>query len=129
MKRLLLTLVIAIAALTTSSIQANAQPGGNFDPAQISKMMADNMKDQLKLNDAQYEKILKYLSEEMKNQKMPDMSGGMPSQEEMETMMADMEKRQQAREKEFKNILTDEQFKAWQKQQEERRQGGGFGGF
>ena len=64
--------------------------------------------------------------------------GQMPSREEMEKMMKERQEKTEAYNGELKEILTAEQFEAYQKQQEERRRnrpqfgggnfGGGFGG-
>lgn len=123
------------------TLSASAQfPGGGmqFNPEDMAKRQADQIKETCKVNDEQYKKIYDYYLGETKtmmarmdsimkaNNGQPQMGMGGFNRE-------DMQKRQEAQIKVLKGILTEEQFAAYQKAQEERRQrfmqnGGGFGG-
>ena len=92
---------------------ANAQPGGGFgapmDPAQIAKFRADDMKQAVKLTDAQYTKVVDLFKAEME----------------------EMQKQREEQQKKLQAILTKDQFEAWTKHEREmmeRMMSGGFGG-
>lgn len=126
--------LIMVAALLFGAAVANAQPGGwggqRPDPEQMAKMMADRMKEQLTLTDAQYTKVLALFKKE--NEEFGKMfEGGMGGGNmDFDTIRKVMEERQVKRDEQLKTILTEDQFKAYQVEQEKMRQrfagGGGF---
>lgn len=130
--KLLLTGAMLLVGVFAAQAQPGGFPGGQMpDAEQIAKMRADQMKESVKLTDKQYQDVVKVFKAEMEEmQKMFEGGGAMGG--DFEQMRKDMEKRQEEQNKQLKAILTEDQFKTWQKQQEEMRAqfgGGGFGGF
>ena len=148
MKKILFALV---AMFMTVAASAQGFGGGQrmqMNPEDMAKRQADQIKETCQVNDDQYKKLYDYFLNESKvqvarmdsirkanegQQAQPGqgMRGGFNREE--------MQKRQEAQLNVLKGILTEEQFAAYQKAQEERRarmgqrgqggQGGqGFGG-
>ena len=116
--------------LLVGAFTSNAQGFGGQMPSadEIAKMRADQMKETVSLTDDQYAKVTVIFKEEMEAmQKMFEGGGGMGG--DFEQMRKDMEKRQEEQNKKLKEILTEDQFNKWQKQQEEMRAQFGGGGF
>ena len=112
--------------------------GGQFQmpkPEEMATRRADQMKEQVKdagqLSDEQYKKVydlfLKQAQEQQARMKEAQEKGERP-----QFNREDMQKQQEATNKALKEILSEEQYKAYQKAQEEMmkrfQQGGGFGG-
>ncbi|MCQ2196826.1 MAG: hypothetical protein MJZ60_04800 [Bacteroidaceae bacterium] len=127
-------LFFAIAAMFVTMTASAQFPGGGmqFNPEDMAKRQADRVKEVCKINDDQYKKILNFFVTDTKAMmarmdSLMNAGGGMPQFDP-----ADMQKRRDAQNKAIKGILTEDQFKAYTKDQEERmarmRQGG-FGGF
>ena len=117
------------AMLLVGAFTANAQGfgGGQMPSAEeIAKMRADQMKETVNLTADQYAKVTVIFKEEMEAMQKMFEGGGMNG--DFEQMRKDMEKRQEEQNKKLKEILTEDQFKKWEKQQEEMRAqfGGGF---
>ena len=118
--------------LLVGAFTANAQPGG-FGGGQmpsaeeIAKMRADQMKEAVNLTADQYAKVTVIFKEEMEAMQKMFEGGGMNG--DFDQMRKDMEKRQEEQNKKLKAILSEDQFKKWQKQQEEMRAQFGGGGF
>lgn len=117
------------AMLLVGAFTANAQGfgGGQMPSAEeIAKMRADQMKETVNLTADQYAKVTVIFKEEMEAMQKMFEGGGMNG--DFDQMRKDMEKRQEEQNKKLKAILTEDQFKKWQKQQEEMRAqfGGGF---
>lgn len=117
------------------TISASAQ-FPQFKPEDMAKRQADQMKETCKLDDGQYKKVYDYLLGESKAMmarmdSIMNANGGQMGMGAFDP--ADMQKRQEAQNKALKPILTEDQFKAYQKAQQERmermRQGGFGGGF
>jgi DnaJ-class molecular chaperone len=102
-------------------------------PEEMATRRADQVKEQVKdagqLTDDQYKKVYDLYLKQSKDMqaKMNEGGGGFGA-----FNMEDMQKQQEATNKALKEILSEEQFKAYQKAQEEMmkrfQQGGGFGG-
>ena len=127
MRKTLVKLFVAAALVIAGAFNANAQMGGGFqmDPDGIAKMIADDMKQTVKLDDNQYKKVVELYTAQMKDMEKMFSSGQMPAMDEMQ-------KQQEEQTKKLKAILTKDQFEAWDKHQQEMMQqfgGGGFGGF
>lgn len=113
------------------SLTASAQ-FPQFKPEDMAKRQAEQMKETCKLNDDQYKKVYDYYLGETKTMmarmdSIMNAGGGMP-----QFNPQDMQKRQEAQDKVLKGILTEEQFAAYKKAQQERMERmrqGGFGGF
>lgn len=124
MKKIIMTLLALV--LTTGAF---AQGFGDFNPEDMAKMQVDRMKESYKLNDAQYNKLLKFFKDSTKKM-MDDMqNGGGQGGFDMEAM----QKRMKAQNDTIKSVLTEEQFKAYEEDQKKMRErfqqgGGGFGG-
>ena len=129
MKKLFLTMMVAMISLTSF-----AQFGGGqgqrreFKPEDTATRRADQIKEAAKINDEQYKKVydlfLKQAQEQQAKMKEAQEKGERP-QFDREAM----QKQQEATNAALKEILTAEQFAAYEKAQQERRQrGGGFGG-
>ena len=130
MKKIILTLM----AVMISIVSFAQQPGGQrreFKPEDTAKRRADQIKESAKINDEQYKKVydlfLKQAKYQQAKMKEAQQSGGRPQFNREE-----MQKQQEATTKALKGILTAEQYKAYEKAQQERRQRfgqGGQGGF
>ena len=140
MKRVLFMLA-GVLMFTAVSAQENSQRRERRQQVDRTEQMVKDFK----LNAEQSEK-LKALNEKyndlfgMRGFGRRGQGGGqgggqmqMPSREEMEKMMKERQEKMEAYNNELKEILTADQFEAYQKQQEERRrnrpQFGGGGGF
>lgn len=132
MKKIILTLMLAVVSLSSFAQFG----GGQFQmpkPEEMATRRADQIKEQVKdagaLSDEQYKKVYDLFLKQSKDMqaKMNEGGGGFGA-----FNMEDMQKQQEATNKSLKEILSEEQFKAYQKAQEEMmkrfQQGGGFGG-
>ena len=132
MKKIILTLMLAVVSLSSFAQFG----GGQFQmpkPEEMATRRADQIKEQVKdagaLSDEQYKKVYDLFLKQSKDMqaKMDEGGGGFGA-----FNMEDMQKQQEATNKSLKEILSEEQFKAYQKAQEEMmkrfQQGGGFGG-
>ncbi len=123
MKKIIMTLLALV--LTTGAF---AQGFGDFNPEDMAKMQVDRMKESYKLNDAQYNKLLKFFKDSTKKMMEDMQNGGGQGGFDMEAM----QKRMKAQNDTIKSVLTEEQFKAYEEDQKKMRerfqQGGGFGG-
>jgi hypothetical protein len=132
MKKIILTLMMAVVSLSSFAQFG----GGQFQmpkPEEMATRRADQIKEQVKdagqLTDEQYKKVYDLYLKQSKDMqaKMSEGGGGFGG-----FNMEEMQKQQEATNKALKEILTEEQFKAYQKAQEEMmkrfQQGGGFGG-
>ena len=127
MCKAIVKLFVAAALVFAGAFTANAQMGGGFqmDPDGIAKMIADDMKQTVKLDDTQYKKVVELYTAQMKDMEKQFSSGQMPD-------MDAMQKQQEEQNKKLQAILTKDQYEAWNKHQQEMMQqfgGGGFGGF
>ena len=132
MKKIILSLMMAVVSLSSFAQFG----GGQFQmpkPEEMATRRADQIKEQVKdagqLTDEQYKKVYDLYLKQSKDMqaKMSEGGGGFGGCNREE-----MQKQQEATNKALKEILTEEQFKAYQKAQEEMmkrfQQGGGFGG-
>ncbi|MBO7592191.1 MAG: hypothetical protein J6T00_02320 [Bacteroidaceae bacterium] len=132
MKKIILTLMLAVVSLSSFAQFG----GGQFQmpkPEEMATRRADQIKEQVKdagaLSEEQYKKVYDLFLKQSKDMqaKMNEGGGGFGA-----FNMEDMQKQQEATNKSLKEILSEEQFKAYQKAQEEMmkrfQQGGGFGG-
>ncbi|MBR4525522.1 MAG: hypothetical protein IKP15_08235 [Bacteroidales bacterium] len=129
MRKLFKWFVVGVMLLV-GAFTANAQGfgGGQMPSAEeIAKMRADQMKETVNLTADQYAKVTVIFKEEMEAMQKMFEGGGMNG--DFEQMRKDMEKRQEEQNKKLKAILTEDQFKKWEKQQEEMRAQFGGGGF
>ena len=145
-------ILFAIAALMVSTMSFAQGFGGGFgggqgmnmNPEDMAKRQADRLKEQLELNQVQYDSIYNYYVANAKEQaarreQMQNGGGQMPGEGDMQAMMEQMQKQRAAQEAKIKSFLTDDQKKKYDEIQEQRRQqrqqggqggfGGGFGGF
>ena len=132
MKKIILTLMMAVVSLSSFAQFG----GGQFQmpkPEEMATRRADQMKEQVKdagqLSDEQYKKVYDLFLKQSKDMqaKMSEGGGGFGA-----FNMGGMPTQQEATNKALKEILSEEQYKAYQKAQEEMmkrfQQGGGFGG-
>ena len=132
MKKIILTLMLAVVSLSSFAQFG----GGQFQmpkPEEMATRRADQIKEQVKdagqLTDEQYKKVYDLYLKQSKDMqaKMSEGGGGFGA-----FNMEDMQKQQEATTAALKEILTEEQYAAYEKAQQERRQrmgqGGGFGG-
>jgi len=107
---------------------------GQFNPEDMAKRQADQLKTTCELNDEQYKKVKDYYVEQSKAQmeqmqKMMQGGQGGGQQMDMEAMRKQMQERQEAQNKFLKGVLTEDQFKKYETAQaERRRQFQGMGG-
>ncbi len=130
MKKLGLLLMVVVLG-TTISMAQNRSGQGNYDPVESAKKQTEVLKKELDLNKEQEKKVYKVvLDGANKMDKMrKEMQSGGGDRDAMRAKFGEMRKEQN---KEMKKILTDEQYKKYEKYLEERRarrgQGGGGGG-
>lgn len=126
MKKFLLAITAMFATMSMSA------QFPQFKPEDMVKRQVDQMKETCKLDDAQYKKVFDYMLAQNKAM-MARMDSIRNAGGQMQFDPADMQKRQEEQNKALKAILTEEQFAAYQKAQQERmermRQGGFGGGF
>lgn len=123
----------AFALIFSMSIFAQQPQRGErreFKPEEAATFQADRMKKELALNEEQYKALYNFYlkrNEEMKKERAKFQEG---QQIDREALRAEMVKRQEAQNAEFKKILTPEQYKKYeemQKREQERRRQGGHG--
>ncbi len=131
MKKLMSVALAAIFSLSAMVVMAQPPQGGQRqqrgEQQSVEERVAQ-MKEQLNLTDEQCEKIVALEESRTAEQgqgRGAQAQGERPSREEMMKQMEEMQAKQTA---EMKEILTDEQFAAWEKMQSERRPQGGQGG-
>ena len=112
-------ILFAIAALLVSTMSFAQGFGGGFgggqgmsmDPEDMAKRQADRLKEQLELNQVQYDSIYNYYVANAKEQaarreQMQNGGGQMPAEGDMQAMMEQMQKQRQAQEEKIKSFLT-----------------------
>ena len=126
MKNIILSLIAVLISVASFA----QQPGGQrreFKPEDTAKRRADQIKETAKINDEQYKKVydlfLKQAKDQQAKMKQAQQGGARPQFNREE-----MQKQQEATTKALKGILTEEQYKAYEKAQQERRQRFGQGG-
>ncbi|MFI3279435.1 MAG: hypothetical protein SNG49_02865 [Rikenellaceae bacterium] len=127
MKKLMFVALAAIFSLSASMVMAQPPQGGQRGQRQqqsVEERVAQ-LKEQLSLSDEQCEQITALEESRAAEQGQQGQSGERPSREEMMKKMEEMQAQQSAQ---MKEILTEEQFTAWEKMQSERPQGGPQGG-
>jgi len=122
MKKIILTVLVAFATVCASAQQFN------FNPEDMAKRQAEQLKETCALSQEQYDKVLKlYLDSSKQMQAERDSlqkAGGQP-QMNMEAFRA----RQEKQNAEIKKILTEEQYAKYEEAMKQRRQRfGGQGG-
>ena len=118
MKKLVFAFVAMMIA--TCSFAQAPQGGfgggmGQFNPEDMAKRQADQLKTTCELNDEQYKKVKDYYVEQSKAQmeqmqKMMQGGQGGGQQMDMEAMRKQMQERQEAQNKFLKGVLTEDQF-------------------
>ncbi len=133
-------LFFTAAALLISTLAFSQGFGGGqgmtTDPAEMAKMQAERLKEQLELTQIQYDSIyvfyLKTNKENQARREQMQQGGGqqMGQGGANQDMMEQFRKQREAQEAKLKSILTEAQFKKYQEMQAERQQRGqgGFGG-
>lgn len=130
MKKLGLLLMIVVLGTTVLMAQ-NRSGQGNYDPVESAKRQTEVLKKELNLNKDQGEKVYE-LNLKAAN-KIDDMRKEMQNSGSREGMREKFGEIREEQDKEMKKVLTDDQYKKYQKYTEERRnsrrgQGGGGGG-
>lgn len=119
---------LLLATIFFASV-AMAQPGGqrNFDPKEMAKRQTEELTKELGLNKDQAKKVLELNTKSM--EKMSEMRGQMrDGGGDREAMLEKMQKSRDEQNAEMKKILTDDQYKKYEKYLEERRARRGGGG-
>lgn len=130
MKKLILSLMVAMVSLTSFAQFGGGGQRREMKPEDQATRRADQIKEAAKISDEQYKKVydlyLKQAQEQQARMKEAQEKGERP-----QFNREDMQKQQEATNAALKEILTEEQFAAYEKAQQERRQrmgqGGGFG--
>ena len=117
MKKLGFFLLFAIVFATVSMAQNRGM--GNFDPKEMAKRQTDELTKTLDLNKDQEKKVLdlNLKNAEQMSALREEMSGG----GDREAMREKMTKIREEQTAEMKKILTESQFKKYEKYLEERR--------
>ena len=129
MKKLFISMVAVLISLSSFA----QQPGGQrreFKPEDTATRQADRMKETVKLSDEQYKKVYDLFLKQAK-ESQARMQEAQEKGERPQFNREDMQKQRDAQNAAIKEILTAEQWEAYEKAQQERRgrQGqGGFGG-
>ena len=129
MKKLFISMVAVLISLSSFA----QQPGGQrreFKPEDTATRQADRMKETVKLSDEQYKKVYDLFLKQAK-ESQARMQEAQKKGERPQFNREDMQKQRDAQNAAIKEILTAEQWEAYEKAQQERRgrQGqGGFGG-
>lgn len=141
MKKILITLVMAVAMFSVAFAQDdNHKQGNRPDPAQMAQRMTEMMANRYGLDDTQKASLLKLNEEYAGKMPMmgrhrggPGMRGGRPggerpdsvraqrprpSKEEMDKRFKEMEANREAYNAEVKKIMTDSQYKQFTEDQQ-----------
>lgn len=103
------------------------RPGmGDFDPKEMAKRQTDELTEVLELNKEQQKKVLVINTES--GEKMAQMREKMMAGGDRNGMREEMTKIRDIQNKAMKEILTEEQYKKYEKYLEERRGNRGRGG-
>lgn len=130
MKKFILAAFALIFSMSIFAQQPQRGERREFKPEEAATFQADHMKKELALNEEQYKAIYNFYlkrNEEMKKERAKYQER---QQIDREALRAEMVKRQEAQNAEFKKILTPEQYKKYeemQKREQERRRQGGHG--
>lgn len=117
-------ILFAALAMSVSAMAQNGMP--EFNKEQMLKMMTDRQTERLKLDKAQATKML-VLNDSLMSTMMSGFKPGADmGQVDFEAMRAKMEKAREKYNKGVKALLTADQYKEFEKMQEEQRRG--FGG-
>ena len=127
MKKIILSMMVAFISLTSFAQQPGGGQRREFKPEDMATRRADQVKEAAKTTDEQYKKVYDlFLKQAQETQaKMKE------AQEKGERQQFDreaMQKQQEATNAALKEILTAEQYEAYEKAQQERRQRFGQGG-
>lgn len=132
MKKLIFAAFALIFSVSMFAQQPQRGDRREFKPEEMATRQAEHMKQELALDDEQYQSVYALFlkrNEEMKKQFANRQEG---QQVDREARRAEMIKKQEAMNAELKKILTAEQYTKYQemqkKEQERRRQGGPQGG-
>lgn len=120
---------LILFAFLAMSVSAMAQMP-NFDRGEMLKNMTKEQAERLKLNETQAAKMLVLNDSLMSSMMSGFRPGADMGQVDFEAMRAKMEKAREKYTKGVKALLTEEQYKEFEKMQKERMQrfGGGQGG-
>ena len=128
MKKFILAAFALVFSMSIFAQQPQRGERREFKPEEMATFQADRMKKELDLNEEQYKALYNFYlkrNEEMKKERAKFQEG---QQIDREALRAEMVKRQEAQNAEFKKILTPEQYKKYEemqkREQERRRQGG-----
>ena len=121
MKKFILTMMVAMVSLTSFAQFGGGGQRREFKPEEMATRRADQVKESAKISDEQYKKVydlfLKQAQERQAQMKEAQEKGERPQFNREE-----MQKQQEATNAALKEILTAEQFEAYKKAQQERRQ-------
>ncbi len=118
-------LLLAVFVFTAVSMAQDRGPR-NFDPKEMAKRQTDELTEVLDLNKDQQKKVLELNTEA--GEKMSAMRGEMMNGGgDREAMREKMTKIREDQNKEMKKILTEDQYKKYEKYLEERRSQRGQG--
>jgi hypothetical protein len=126
-------LFIILALVAGISGAAMAQPGGGFQrrtPEERTTAIHAKLDSAFKLDAKIFTALDSALNTLHRNQdkKMQELMAGGPGSVDRETMMAERQKWDAAKDEIIKAVLTEDQFKIWKEQIEPTMRGRGFGG-
>jgi len=119
MKRLGIVLIVLVLTASVSLAQ-DRRGRGNFDPEEMAKRQTEQIKEAVGLNADQEKKV--YELKLATGKKMTELRDEMQGGGGFEGMREAFGKIREEEDKKMKEILTNEQWKAYEKWQEERRQ-------
>ena len=131
MKKIILSMMVAMISLTSFAQFGGGGQRREFKPEDQATRRADQIKEAAKISDEQYKKVYDLFLKQAQDQQAK-MKEAQEKGERPQFNREEMQKQQEATNAALKEILTAEQFAAYEKAQQERRQrmgqGGGFGG-
>ena len=127
-------IITALVALVCTTCAFAQFPGGQmpeFKPEDMAARQADRIMETCGIDSVQYKKVLDIFLQGAKEQQ--EMMKKMQAGEQPNFDPESFQKRREAQTKALKEILTEEQYKKYDEEQQKMRermmQGGGFGGF
>jgi Spy/CpxP family protein refolding chaperone len=115
MKKLMMVLSMVIT-FSTFALAQRGGGGGDMDPTKRAERMSSKMKEELKLSDDQYAKVLKVYTERMTKAQNERKE----MQDKRKELMDERKAEREEVEASLKEILTEEQFEKFKANQKER---------
>ena len=120
-------MVVAMIALTSFAQQQGGRERREFKPEDAAARRADRVKETAKISDEQYKKVYDLFLKRAQESQAKMQEARKQEQERRQFNREEMKKEREATTAALKEILSPEQFEAYEKAQKERMQRGGRG--